>query len=298
MTISAAQVKELRQATGVGMMECKKALVENGGDMEKAILWLRERGMSRAAKKAGRAAAEGVVKFCQSDDGKEGVVLELNCETDFSGKNQDFLNFADEAAKIALENNISDIDGLKKAAMGGSTVEEALTALISKVGENMTLRRLERLAVTEGKVFGYSHMGGKIGTLVAIKTGETGEKVDELGSDLAMHVAASSPKYLDRTSVSTAELDQERELAAKKLREQGKPEAMIDKILTGQMNKFFAEICFVDQPFVKEPKLSVSKHVAQCGVKAEISGFVRFQLGEGVETKKEDFAQEVAAQLK
>lgn len=296
MAITAAQVKELRQSTGVGMMECKKALVENDGDMDKAIRWLREKGMARAAKKAGRTAAEGVVEFLVSDSKKEAAIVELNCETDFAGKNEDFKAFASSVTKLALEQKIDSIDALKAAELNGSTVEKQLTELIAKVGENMSLRRVAYFS-TDGVISGYSHMGGKIGTLVVL-SGESSDKALEVGNDLAMHVAASAPKYLNRDSVSTTELDQEKEIARKRLKEQGKPDDIIEKALMGQVNKFYQEVCLVDQPFVKEPKLSVTKYVKQEGVNATISAFVRFQLGEGIEVKQENFAEEVAAQLK
>ena len=297
MAITAAQVKELRQSTGVGMMECKKALVENDGDMDKAIRWLREKGMARAAKKAGRTAAEGVVEIAVSESKKEAAIVELNCETDFAGKNEDFRAFAVTVTKAALDNKINDIESLKSLEWNGSTIEKQLAELIGKVGENMSLRRVNYVATEEGVVSGYSHMGGKIGTLVVL-SGDSSEKAIEVGSDLAMHVAASAPKYLSRESVSGDELEQEKEIARKRLKEQGKPDDIIEKALMGQVNKFYGEVCFVDQPFVKEPKLTVNKYVKQAGVNASISSFVRFQLGEGIEVKQENFAEEVAAQLK
>ncbi|NRA43882.1 MAG: elongation factor Ts [Oligoflexales bacterium] len=297
MAITAAQVKELRQSTGVGMMECKKALVENDGDMDKAIRWLREKGMARAAKKAGRTAAEGVVEIAVSDSKKEAAIVELNCETDFAGKNEDFRAFAEGVTKAALDNKINDIEALKALEWNGSTVEKQLTELIGKVGENMSLRRVNYASTEEGVISGYSHMGGKIGTLVVL-SGDSSDKAIEVGNDLAMHVAASAPKYLNRDSVSGDELEQEKEIARKRLKEQGKPDDIIEKALMGQVNKFYGEVCFVDQPFVKEPKLTVNKYVKQAGVNANISSFVRFQLGEGIEVKQENFAEEVAAQLK
>ncbi|MFK7822834.1 MAG: translation elongation factor Ts [Oligoflexales bacterium] len=297
MAITAAQVKELRQSTGVGMMECKKALVENDGDMDKAIRWLREKGMARAAKKAGRTAAEGMVEFAVSDSKKEAAIVELNCETDFAGKNEDFRAFAVGTTKIALEHKINDIDVLKAVEWNGSTVEKQLSELIAKVGENMSLRRVRYVSTEDGVISAYSHMGGKIGTLVVL-SGDASDKAVEVGNDLAMHVAASAPKYLSRESVASDELDQEKEIARKRLKEQGKPDDIIEKALMGQVSKFYADVCFVDQPFVKEPKLSVSKYIKQAGVNASVSSFVRFQLGEGIEVKQENFAEEVAAQLK
>lgn len=297
MGITASQVKELRQATGVGMMECKKALTENGGDFEKAVVWLRERGMARAAKKSGRTAAEGIVQFMINDTRTEAAIVELNCETDFAGKNEDFRKFAEDVTRLALENKVNSIEELKSLEWDDSSVEKKLTGLIAKVGENMTLRRVHYVSSPQGTISGYSHMAGKIGTLVVLD-GESSEKAATVGNDLAMHVAASSPKYLSSESVPVSELDQEKEIARKRLREQGKPEAIIDKALMGQVSKYYADVCFFDQPFVKEPKLSVLKYFKQSGVKGEISAYVRYQLGEGIEVKQENFADEVAAQLK
>jgi elongation factor Ts len=294
--ISASQVKELREKTGVGMMECKSALVETGGDLEKAIIWLRERGMSRAAKKAGRTAAEGLVELAINGAKNKAIALEVNSETDFAAKNETFVAFVKAAAQIALDKNVQTIEQLAESPMNGSTVGEQLTNLIATVGENMQLRRLKSIVV-DGIISDYVHMGGKIGCLVAMK-GADSAKGHDIGKDIAMHIAASAPKYLNKDFVDTKELDQEREIARKKLLEEGKPEAMIDKILSGQMNKFYNEVCLVDQPFVKDPKVTVSQFVKQSGLSLELVDFVRFQLGEGIEKKEENFAEEVAAQLK
>jgi elongation factor Ts len=291
-------VKELREKTGVGMMECKKALEENAGDMEKSILWLRERGMSRAAKKADRVAAEGLIQVELSSDKKSGVLVELNCETDFVSKNEDFMKFLKEAATIALSKKIGSADELLTAKMAnGADVKTNLTEMIAKIGENMTLRRVQVLSTSNGVVSGYTHMGGKIGTLVVLE-GATGTDVEDLGKDLAMHVAAAAPRYLVETEVNATELEQERDLARKKLQEEGKPADMIEKILVGQMKKFFKEVCLIEQPFIKDPGVSVSKHVENTKKGAKVAAFSRFQLGEGIEKKKENFAEEVAAQLK
>lgn len=295
MSISAAQVKELREITGVGMMDCKKALIETNGDLEKAIVWLRERGMSRAAKKAGRTAAEGMVAFAVNDNHTKAAIIELNCETDFAGKNEDFRSFAKKVVDLALAKETKTVEELENVKLEeGNSVKDALTELIAKVGENMNLRRAQ--FVEADYVVGYSHMGGKIGTLVAFN-GKPSDKLTEVGNDLAMHVAASAPKYFDSTQVDPAELEQEKAIARKKLEEEGKPADMIDKILAGQVSKFYKEVCFVEQPFVKEPKLSVTQYVKQSGCQASLKSFVRFQLGEGIEVKKENFADEVAAQL-
>ena len=298
MSIPALMVKELREKTGVGMMECKKALEENSGDMEKAILWLRERGMSRAAKKADRVAAEGMIQVQISADKKSGVLVELNCETDFVSKNEDFSGFVQEVANIALTKKMSNTEELLTAKMkNGNDVKGNLTELIAKIGENMNLRRVQVASTSNGVVSGYTHMGGKIGTLVVLE-GATGNDVEDIGKDLAMHVAAAAPRYMVEADVNATELEQERELARKKLAEEGKPADMIEKILVGQMKKFFKEVCFIEQAFIKDPGVTVAKHVENTKKGLKVASFARFHLGEGIEKKKENFADEGAAQLK
>ena len=294
MNISATQVKELRDKTGVGMMECKKALVESSGDMEKAILWLRERGMSRAAKKADRVAAEGIVEIALSADHTRAVVLEINCETDFAAKNANFQSFVRQAAQVALDQRLESIEALKNAQLAdGVTVEHTLMELIAKVGENMNLRRLQVMQVADGFIAKYIHMGGRIGVLVGFE-GARSAAADLVGADVAMHIAAAAPRYFDAAHVETKELDQERELARKKLLEQGKPEAMVDKIVEGQMSKFYKEVCLIEQPFIKEPKQSVLEYVNSTKLGLKLVRFARFQLGEGIEVKVQNFAEEVA----
>ncbi len=297
VTISASMVKDLREKTGVGMMECKKALEENTGDIEKAIVWLRERGMSRAAKKADRIAAEGMVHFLINDQGTSAVLLEVNCETDFVSKNEEFRGFVAEAAKLALNNNINNVEALASLKMAsGSTVDETLKGMIQKIGENMKLRRIQIITAPNSEIAGYIHMGGKIGTL-AVLEGATGPAVKEAAKDVAMHIAAAFPRYLNRNDVDTTELNQEREIARKKLVEEKKPEAMIEKILEGQMNKFYKEVCLVEQGFVKDPDISVAKMLEKIDKNLKLTKYLRFQLGEGIEKKQENFAAEVAAQL-
>lgn len=298
MSITAGQVKELREKTGVGMMECKKALQESGGDMEKAVMYLRERGLSRAAKKAGRTTAEGKVEILVNADATAGVVVELNCETDFVSKNDDFQKFASDIAQLTLDNKLQSVDALKETAMAdGTLVKDKLTSLISTIGENLNVRRAQYLSAENGTVGAYSHMGGKIGTLVVLD-GAKGDDLKELASDLAMHCAAAAPRYLNSDAVEPAELEQEKDLARKKLKESGKPDDLIDKIMSGQMNKFYKEVCFVDQVFVKDSKYSVEKLVKEKGKGASLTAYCRFQLGEGIEKKQEDFAAEVAAAVK
>lgn len=296
--ISATLVKELREKTGVGMMECKKALQETAGDLEKAIVWLRERGMSRAAKKADRVAAEGVVCVQVSPDSTSGVVLEVNSETDFSAKNADFRNFVNAAALVALKNNAPSIEALAEMKMpSGDTVGATLTALIARVGENMRLRRVKVVRAQKGTVAGYTHMDGKIGTLVCLEGGQ-GESVQAMAKDLAMHVAAAFPKYLTSKEVDTSELEQEREIARKKLLEQGKPADLIEKIMVGQIAKFYKEVCLVEQAYVKDPNVSVTQLLKSSDQPLQLTAFARFQLGEGLEKKQDNFADEVAAAVK
>jgi elongation factor Ts len=294
MSISAAQVKELREKTGVGMMECKKALQETEGDIEKAIVYLRERGMSRAAKTAGRTAAEGIVEVFVNPENNAGVLVELNCETDFVSKNDEFQKFAQDVAQLALKTKAKSVEELAGADLNGKTVADTLTALIAKIGENMNLRRVQVL--TGDVVSGYTHMGGKIGALVAFEGGSA--DAAEVGKEVAMHIAAAAPRALNRDGVDKSELDQEQEIARKKLQEEKKPENLIDKIIMGQMSKFYKEICLLEQAFVKDPDSTVEKYVAANAGGAKVAAFSRFQLGEGIEKKKENFAEEVAAQLK
>ena len=296
MAITAAMVKELREKTGVWMMECKKALAEVEGDMEKAVVWLREHGMARAAKKEGRVAAEGLVEVFVNPEQTAGVLVELNCETDFVSKNEEFRALAHDIAKLAYQHKAKDHEELLGLKIGAQTVKEKLTELIAKIGENMNLRRVKVLHATHGVVTGYSHMGGRIGTLVVLE-GATGADVVEIGKDLAMHVAAAAPRYLVETEVNAEELNLEREIARKRLEEEGKPAELVEKILVGQMKKFYKEVCLIEQAFVKDPNVTVQKHVDNAKKGLKIASFGRFQLGEGIEKKKEDFAAEVAAQL-
>lgn len=294
MTIKATQVKELRERTGVGMMECKKALTETSGDIDKAIIFLREKGLSRAAKKAGRVAAEGKIEFLTSGDQKKGVILEVNCETDFVSKNEDFQKFSQDLASLILENDIENVDSLIETSFRSSTVGEILTGLISTIGENIKVRRFKTLKASKGIIAGYSHMGGKICTLVALE-GDQIDAIKDLGKDVAMHTAAAAPRFLNSSDVSADELEQEKELARKKLVEQNKPENMIEKIMMGQMSKFYKEVCLNEQAFVKDPSLTIKGLLKDQGKGATLTAFARYQLGDGIEKKKENFADEVAS---
>ena len=290
MAITASMVKDLRTKTGAGMMDCKKALVEAEGDMEKAVDILREKGLSQAAKKASRVAAEGAVVAAISEDGKVGTVLEVNCETDFVGSNTDFRALAAAIAEHILKTNPADVEALLNSEMNGKAVKDQVTEAVAKIGENISVRRFVRYESAEGKVYSYIHGGGKIGVLVEVKGGDA-----ELGKDLAMQIAASNPSYLDRTQVPQAEVEHEKEVLAVEARNEGKPEKIIEKMVLGRINKFYKEVCLVDQEFIKDGDLTIAKLLKSKN--AEVVRFARFQLGEGIEKKQDDLAAEVAKQL-
>jgi len=292
MSISAKLVMELRAKTGAGMMDCKKALIETNGDLQIAIDYLREKGISKAAKKAARVASEGLVFISVSNDSKTGAMLELNSETDFVAKNEDFINFGNKLVDIILTNDISTVDELKNLEINGSKINDQLASLIATIGENMNIRRF-RKAVSNSFVTTYIHMGGKIGVLLNME-GENNEDNKTKAKDIAMHVAAMAPDFMERTDVPEEVLEKEKTIVRAQLLEQGKPENIIDKILIGKMNKYYEENCLLQQKFVKDDKLTV----AQYADKLKIVFFDRFKLGEGIEKKEEDFASEVAAQIK
>ena len=276
--ITAALVKELRERTGAGMMDCKKALTAVEGDMDKAIDFLREKGLAAAAKKAGRIAAEGVVGSFVSADGKIGAIVEVNCETDFVAKTDGFKELVEKIAAHIVATKPADVEAL-------------VTASIAKIGEKISVRRFALYEAPEGVVAAYIHGGGKIGVVVELKGGNA-----ELGKDVAMHVAAANPSYLERSQVPTAELEHEKEVLSEQAKNEGKPEKIIEKMVMGRINKYYKEVCLVDQEFVKDPDQTVGKLVKANG--AEVLAFARFQLGEGIEKKQEDFAAEVMSQIK
>jgi elongation factor Ts len=304
--ITAALVKELREKTGAGMMDCKKALAETGGDLEGAVDWLRKKGLSAAAKKAGRLAAEGLVGVALK--GAAGAVVEVNSETDFVARNETFQNFVRTVAELALAGD-GALEALKKAIYPGSgrTVEDELTHLIATIGENLVLRRSQRLAVEEGIVASYIHNAlgpgvGRIGVLVALAANAPSEKLADLGKQLAMHVAAANPLYLDIPSVPAAALDRERAVLREQARESGKSEAIVERMVEGRLRKFYEEVVLLEQIFVVDQESRIAKVVETAaktvGVPIRITGFVRFALGEGIDRPRSDFAAEVAAQLK
>lgn len=301
--ITASMVAELRAKTGAGMMDCKKALGEADGSMDAAVDILRKKGLSAAAKKSGRVAAEGMIAC--AGEGNRGVLIEVNSETDFVAKNDAFQKFVAGAAEVVLDQAPADVEAL--AAMtfpGGSrTVAEELTHQIATIGENMTLRRFARFEVAAGAVASYIHGGGKIGVLVELGTDKgNDEQVAGLARQVAMHVAAASPQYLNRQEVPAEVVEKEKEIMRAKAKESGKPDNIIEKIIEGQVNKFFGEVCLLEQAFVIDPDQKVGKVVEalgkEIGAPVTLNRFVRFQLGEGLEKKEDDFASEVASLTK
>ena len=309
MEITAAMVKALREKTGAGMMDCKKALVETDGDMDKAIDTLREKGLSKAAKKADRIAAEGLVGVLSSDDSKKVAVVEVNSETDFVAKNEEFKQLVSDITKIVLDKEISSLEDLMKAELNGTTVEEEVNTKIAKIGEKITVRRFEKLTVDNGVLVPYVHGAGKIVSVIKLETSSNDAKLVELGKDLAMQVAAMNPKYISEKERELDYIDHEREvLKHQAINENNelpenkrKPEEIIMKMLEGRLKKELKEVCLLEQAFVKEPKKSVADVVEETakavGTSIQVSQMVRYEVGEGIEKKQEDFAEEVAKQM-
>ena len=292
--ITAAQVKELREKTGAGMMDCKKVLTETDGDMEKAIELLRERGIAKAAKKSGRVAAEGLVECYISEDGKVGSIVEVNAETDFVAKNQEFKDFVMDVAKQIVEKNPANIEDLlaqESIAEAGKTVQEVLTGKIATIGENMNIRRFERFETSTGLIEKYIHGEGKIAVLVELTAGTT-----ELAKDICMQIAAARPEFVKDSDVPEERVQKEMEILKVQAMNEGKPEAIAEKMVQGRLRKFYEEICLVDQEFVKNPDKKIKDLLKENN--AEVVRFARFEKGEGIEKKEENFAEEVAKQLK
>lgn len=290
--ITASLVKELREKTGAGMMDCKRVLTETDGDLEKAAELLRERGIAKAAKKSGRIAAEGLVEAYISEDGKVGAVVEVNAETDFVAKNEEFKKFVMDVAKQVVANNPKTVEDLlaePSIAENGKTVNEVLVDKIATIGENMSIRRFARFETTDGLVEKYIHGDGKIAVLVNMKNGNK-----ELAKDVCMQIAAARPEYINREQVPADRLEKEKEILKQQTINEGKPEAIAEKVVMGRINKFYEEICLVDQAFVKDPSVKVSQILKD----AIVIEFARFEKGEGIEKKEENFAEEVMKQLK
>lgn len=290
--VTAALVKELREKTGAGMMDCKKVLTETDGDLEKAAELLREKGITKAAKKSGRVAAEGMVEAYISEDEKVGAIVEVNSETDFVAKNEEFRTFVMDVAKQIVKNNPESVEALlAEQAMfeEGKTVNEALIGKIATIGENISIRRFARFETTDGLIEKYIHGDGKIAVLVNMTSG-----TKELAKDVCMQIAAARPEFIDRDQVPAERVEKEKEILKIQTMNEGKPEAIAEKIVLGRINKFYQEICLVDQEFVKDP----SKKVSDILKDSKVLEFARFETGEGIEKKEENFAEEVMKQLK
>ncbi|HEX9768585.1 MAG TPA: translation elongation factor Ts [Kiloniellales bacterium] len=302
--ITAGQVKELREKTGAGMMDCKKALVETAGDFEGAVDWLRKKGLAAAAKKAGRVAAEGLIGMAL--DGPRGALVEVNSETDFVARNEQFQAFVRTAAELALDAG-GDVEALAQAGTpGGATLGEELTRLVGKIGENLILRRTAALSVDQGVVAGYVHNQvepglGKIGVLVALRSAGDAARLADLGRKLAMHVAAAAPAAIDKDGVDPALLQREREILAEQARASGKPEEIIAKMVEGRLRRYYEDVCLLEQTYVIDGETKVAKVLERAakdlGGEVKVTAMARFLLGEGIERAAGDFAAEVAAQL-
>mgnify|MGYP002639411304 CR=1 FL=1 len=287
MKISASLVKQLRDKTGAGMMDCKRALTETDGDIDQAIDWLREKGISKAAKKADRIAAEGLCNVVVKGD--KAVLIELNSETDFVAKNKEFLALLDTVANAILESDANNTEEALKVNVDGIDIERLLVDASAKIGEKFSLRRVSKHTVSENEVFGaYKHMGGRIVTLVVLES-----KDADLAKDIAMHVAAINPLYLDQNQISQEVIDHERHILTQEALNEGKPANIVEKMVVGRLNKYLKEICLVNQPFVKNPDLTVDKLMKENNSK--IKSFLRLEVGEGIEKRVEDFAAEVAS---
>lgn len=302
MQITASMVKELREKTQAGMMDCKKALGEAEGDMDRAIDLLREKGLSKAAKKADRVAAEGLVKLVISADKKIGSAVEVNSETDFVAKNEEFIGFVEDLAKMVLETAPESVEALKASKYMGTeeTVSEVLNGKIAKIGENMNLRRIAREEAT-GAVIGYVHGAGKIAVLVNLDSEAAAEELDELGRDIAMQIAAMNPMYISKDDVDQNYIAHEREILTAQAMNEGKPEEIAKKMVEGRLNKQLKEVCLLEQVFVKDSDFTVKQIIENkakaLGKEIKVAGVQRFEVGEGIEKKEENFAEEVAKQL-
>ena len=289
MVITASLVKVLRNKTGAGMMDCKKALTETEGNIDLAIDWLREKGISKAAKKADRIAAEGLCGVLAK--GNEAILFELNSETDFVAKNKEFLALLDSLGEIIFNSGVNNIEEAMKLEIDGKDLERILADATAKIGEKLSLRRVSRTVKNDDDNFGaYKHMGGRIVTLVVLNGAD-----EEVAKNLAMHVAAINPKYIDKSEISEEVIAHERDILTAEALNEGKPANIVEKMVIGRLNKYLKEICLLNQPFVKDPDLTVEKYVKQAG--GNIKSFLRLEVGEGIEKRSEDFAEEVMSQV-
>lgn len=301
MAVTAALVKELRERTGAGMMDCKKALVETDGDIDKAIDYLREKGIMKAQKKAGRIAAEGLVRVAFGEGNKMASIVEVNSETDFVAKNEEFVEFVEDLAKEVLTKGNMPMDQFMAEPFTEGTVQETLTAKVAKIGENLSIRRFAKVE-EDGVVYvGYTHGGGRIGVIVGIKTDATADEIAAVGKDVAMQVASMNPKFVNEAGVDPEYLENEKKILTEQVLNEGKKPEMVERIVTGKIKKELKEVCLLDQPFVKDSDMSVKQYVdaaaKEIGKAMEVVSMVRYEVGEGIEKKEDDFAAEVAAQV-
>lgn len=301
MAITAGMVKELREKTGAGMMDCKKALTQCDGDMEKAVDLLREKGLASAAKKADRVAAEGLVAIANGADGSASIV-EVNSETDFVAKNDEFKEFVAKVAEVALNTKAEDVEGLlANEYEAGQTVQDVLTAKIAKIGENLSVRRFEKHGKENTVVAGYIHGGGKIGVLVEFETTATYSQIEQMGRDVAMQVAAMNPKYVSEADVDPEYVEHEKKVLTQQALNEGKPAEIVEKMVVGRLKKELKQVCLLDQAFVKDGDLTVAKYIENTAkslsTEIKVLSMVRFEVGEGIEKREENFAEEVAKQM-
>ena len=301
MAVTAALVKELRERTGAGMMDCKKALVETDGDIEKAIDYLREKGIMKAQKKAGRIAAEGLVRVAFGEGNKTASIVEVNSETDFVAKNEEFIEFVEDLAKEVLAKGNMPMEQFMAEPFGEGTVQGTLTAKVAKIGENLSIRRFAKVE-EDGVVYvGYTHGGGRIGVIVGIKTDAAADEIAAVGKDVAMQVASMNPKFVNEDGVDPEYLENEKKILTEQVLNEGKKPEMVERIVAGKIKKELKEVCLLDQPFVKDGDVSVQQYVAnaakEIGKDMEVVSMIRYEVGEGIEKKEDDFAAEVAAQV-
>lgn len=301
MAVTAALVKELRERTGAGMMDCKKALVETDGDIEKAIDYLREKGIMKAQKKAGRIAAEGLVRVAFGEGNKTASIVEVNSETDFVAKNEEFIEFVEDLAKEVLVKGNMPMEQFMAEPFAEGTVQETLTAKVAKIGENLSIRRFAKVE-EDGVVYvGYTHGGGRIGVIVGIKTDAAADEIAAVGKDVAMQVASMNPKFVNEDGVDPEYLENEKKILTEQVLNEGKKPEMVERIVAGKIKKELKEVCLLDQPFVKDGDVSVQQYVAnaakEIGKDMEVVSMIRYEVGEGIEKKEDDFAAEVAAQV-
>ena len=301
MAVTAALVKELRERTGAGMMDCKKALVETDGDIEKAIDYLREKGIMKAQKKAGRIAAEGLVRVAFGEGNKTASIVEVNSEIDFVAKNEEFIEFVEDLAKEVLAKGNMPMEQFMAEPFGEGTVQETLTAKVAKIGENLSIRRFAKVE-EDGVVYvGYTHGGGRIGVIVGIKTDAAADEIAAVGKDVAMQVASMNPKFVNEDGVDPEYLENEKKILTEQVLNEGKKPEMVERIVAGKIKKELKEVCLLDQPFVKDGDVSVQQYVAnaakEIGKDMEVVSMIRYEVGEGIEKKEDDFAAEVAAQV-